>query len=160
MTSASRATLPARMQVNCRFVKIGLAQRQTGLHPLFMNTIPTSLLEPPGQSVLARTMLWVEDLAFGSIATAVAILTVAMVGVMLLTGRLDLRRGTTVILGCFILFGARSISLAFQADPVDPSVAMPATMIAGPVPSTVAVSPQAFTRTYDPYAGAATPQIR
>ena len=125
-----------------------------------MNAIPISLLEPPAQSVLTRAVLWTEELAFGSLATVVAILAVAIVGFMLLTGRLDLRRGATVILGCFILFGARGISLAFQADRADPSAVMSAAMSTGPVPPTVVLPPQAPTRTYDPYAGAATPQIR
>jgi len=34
---------------------------------------------------------------------------VAAVGLMMLTGRLNWRMGVTVILGCFILFGASAI---------------------------------------------------
>ncbi|QDC39003.1 TrbC/VirB2 family protein [Sphingobium fuliginis] len=116
-----------------------------------------SLLEPSPQSVVTRGMLWVENLAFGSIATIVAVLAVAMTGMLLLSGRLDLRRGATVILGCFILFGARSIAQAFLADPGVPAI--DSITIAPPEPPIIAAQP-AQPRIYDPYAGAATPQVR
>jgi type IV secretion system protein VirB2 len=37
------------------------------------------------------------------------------VGLFMLTGRLNWRYGATVILGCFILFGAASIVAGIQA---------------------------------------------
>jgi type IV secretion system protein VirB2 len=45
----------------------------------------------------------------GSVATIVAVIAVASVGFMMLTGRMNWRHGAVVILGCFILFGAASI---------------------------------------------------
>jgi len=45
----------------------------------------------------------------GSVATAIAVMAVATVGLMMLTGRMNWRFGATVILGCFILFGAGAI---------------------------------------------------
>jgi type IV secretory pathway VirB2 component (pilin) len=45
----------------------------------------------------------------GNVATAVAVMAVAAVGFMMLTGRMNWRYGATVILGCFILFGAATI---------------------------------------------------
>ena len=42
-------------------------------------------------------------------ATTAAVIAVAVVGLMMLTGRIDWRRGLTVILGAFILFGAATI---------------------------------------------------
>ena len=116
-----------------------------------------SLLEPSPQSVLTRATLWVENLAFGSIATTIAVLAVAMTGMLLLSGRIDWRRGATVILGCFILFGARSIAQAFQADSGLPAIDSITTV--PPEPPIIAPQP-AQPRIYDPYAGAATPQIR
>jgi type IV secretory pathway VirB2 component (pilin) len=38
-----------------------------------------------------------------------AVMAVATVGLMMLTGRMNWRFGATVILGCFILFGAGAI---------------------------------------------------
>ena len=45
----------------------------------------------------------------GGIATAVAVIAVAFVGFMMLTGRMNWKHGITVIVGCFILFGAATI---------------------------------------------------
>jgi hypothetical protein len=52
---------------------------------------------------------WLEGTLLGTIATIVAVISVASIGFMALTGRVGLRRAATVILGCFILFGASSI---------------------------------------------------
>src|SRR3546814_14694750 len=49
---------------------------------------------------------------FRSVATAIAIIAVAAIGLLMLSGRLDLRRGITVIFGCFLLFGASGIAAA------------------------------------------------
>ena len=46
---------------------------------------------------------------------AVAIVAVAIIGLLMLTGRMNWRYGATVILGCFILFGATSIVAGIQA---------------------------------------------
>ena len=50
-----------------------------------------------------------QDTLLGTVATTVAVIAVAMVGFMMLTGRMNWRYGAVVILGCFILFGAASI---------------------------------------------------
>ncbi len=41
-------------------------------------------------------------------------IAVAMIGFMMLTGRLNWRFGATVIVGCFVLFGAGSIVSGIQ----------------------------------------------
>src|SRR3546814_8122909 len=71
-----------------------------------------SLTDPPGSSVIASGVAWVEGAALGSVATAIAIIAVAAIGLLMLSGRLDLRRGITVIFGCFLLFGASGIAAA------------------------------------------------
>jgi len=45
----------------------------------------------------------------------VAVMAVAAVGFMMLTGRMNWRFGATVIIGVFILFGAASIVSGIQA---------------------------------------------
>ena len=52
---------------------------------------------------------WLQGTLLGTVATVVAVIAVAAVGFMMLTGRINWRYGATVILGCFILFGAASI---------------------------------------------------
>ena len=45
----------------------------------------------------------------------VAVIAVASVGFMMLTGRLNWRVGATVIIGCFILFGSAAIVSGIQS---------------------------------------------
>jgi type IV secretion system protein VirB2 len=66
-------------------------------------------LDPEGSSVLVNAAHWLEGTLLGTFATVVAVIAVASVGFMMLTGRIDWRRGAVVIFGCFILFGAASI---------------------------------------------------
>jgi type IV secretion system protein VirB2 len=64
---------------------------------------------PAGAGVLVSAVNWLEGTLLGTIATVVAVIAVATVGFMMLSGRINWRYGVTVILGCFILFGASSI---------------------------------------------------
>jgi len=66
-------------------------------------------MDPQGSGVLVSAVTWMQDTLLGTIATTVAVIAVAMVGFMMLTGRMNWRYGAIVILGCFILFGAASI---------------------------------------------------
>lgn len=59
--------------------------------------------------------VWVRDLLMGPVATTVAVIAVAMVGFMMLTGRMNWKHGAVVILGLFILFGAPHIVASIQA---------------------------------------------
>lgn len=66
-------------------------------------------IDPEGSGVLVNAVNWLQGTLLGTFATVVAVIAVASVGFMMLTGRIDWRRGAVVILGCFILFGAASI---------------------------------------------------
>jgi type IV secretion system protein VirB2 len=68
-----------------------------------------SYADPAGSGVLVSAVNWLQGTLLGTIATVVAVIAVAAVGFMMLTGRVNWRYGVTVILGCFILFGASSI---------------------------------------------------
>lgn len=68
-----------------------------------------SYSDPAGSGVLVSAVNWLQGTLLGTIATVVAVIAVASVGFMMLTGRINWRYGVTVILGCFILFGASSI---------------------------------------------------
>jgi type IV secretion system protein VirB2 len=74
-----------------------------------------ALGDPAGSSVLVSAVQWLQGTLLGTIATVVAVIAVAAVGFMMLTGRINWRYGATVILGCFILFGAASIVAGIQS---------------------------------------------
>ena len=66
-------------------------------------------LDPAGSSVILTAVNWLQGTLLGNVATALAVIAVGATGLMMLTGRIDWRRGATVILGCFIVFGAAAI---------------------------------------------------
>ena len=74
-----------------------------------------SLADPQGSGVIVAAVRWLEGTLLGTIATVVAVIAVAAVGLLMLTGRINWRYGATVILGCFILFGAASIVAGIQS---------------------------------------------
>ena len=71
--------------------------------------------DPQGSGPIIAAMSWMQGTLLGNVATTVAVIAVAMVGFMMLTGRMNWRFGATVILGCFILFGSASIVAGIQS---------------------------------------------
>ena len=71
--------------------------------------------DPAGSGVLVSAVRWLEGTLLGTVATVVAVIAVATVGFLMLTGRINWRYGATVIIGCFILFGAASIVAGIQS---------------------------------------------
>ncbi len=71
--------------------------------------------DPAGSGPIVAAMGWLQGTLLGNVATAVAVIAVAMVGFMMLTGRMNWRFGATVIIGCFILFGSGAIVSGIQA---------------------------------------------
>lgn len=59
-----------------------------------------------GGDPITSALSWMQSILLGPIATSVAVMAVAGVGFMMLTGRLNWRYGATVIMGVFIIFGA------------------------------------------------------
>lgn len=70
---------------------------------------------PQGSGPIVSALMWMQGTLLGNVATAVAVIAVAMVGFMMLTGRMNWRFGATVIIGCFILFGAGTIVAGIQS---------------------------------------------
>lgn len=114
----------------------------------------------PGGSALIDAARWVEGVLQGSVAVSIALLAIAALGFLMLRGQLPVQRGLTVILGCFIFFGASSIARglagATLADresvhnfPVS-LLQVPQARPDPPKPNTVMAA--------DPYAGASLPQ--
>jgi type IV secretion system protein VirB2 len=71
--------------------------------------------DPAGSGPIVAALGWLQGTLLGNVATAVAVIAVAMVGFMMLTGRMNWRFGATVIVGCFVLFGAGAIVTGIQS---------------------------------------------
>lgn len=94
----------------------GLVQRTRGLRPfapaLLLATAARAQsvqLDPAGSNVVLNAVNWLQGTLLGNVATALAVIAVGATGLLMLTGRIDWRRGGTVILGCFVVFGAAAI---------------------------------------------------
>ena len=113
----------------------------------------TSLADPPSSGVITPAAGWFQHILLGSIGTMTAGLAVAAIGFAMLSGRVDLRRGITVLIGCFVLFGAPYIAQGLMGAAGDTQLAVirppPPPIYAKPLPT--APLPQSG---YDPYAGA------
>ena len=70
--------------------------------------------DPQGAGPIVNALAWLQGTLLGTVATTVAVMAVAAIGFMMLTGRMNWRFGATVILGCFIIFGAASIVAGIQ----------------------------------------------
>jgi type IV secretion system protein VirB2 len=71
--------------------------------------------DPQGSGVITNAMRWMQGTLLGTVATVAAVIAIASVGFLMLTGRINWRHGAVVILGCFILFGAASIVAGIQS---------------------------------------------
>ena len=71
--------------------------------------------DPAGSGPILGALGWVQGTLMGNLATTAAVIAVAVTGLMMLTGRIDWKRGLTVVLGCFILFGAAAIVAGMRA---------------------------------------------
>lgn len=121
---------------------------------LMLETMVLSLSDPAGSSVLADAVTWLQGTVLGTIATTIAVIAVSWVGMLMLAGRLEIRRGLTTIAGCFILFGSSAIAGGIQSFVgSEPRAAHEPPPVAPP-PAVPALPP----RNVDPYAGAAMPR--
>jgi type IV secretory pathway VirB2 component (pilin) len=64
---------------------------------------------PAGSEPINAALEWIQGTLLGNLATTAAVIAVAVVGFLMLTGRIEWRRGLTVVVGCFIIFGAAAI---------------------------------------------------
>lgn len=125
-----------------------------------MYSVTLSLTDPPAYSPIADGVVWVQGVALGSVSTTIAVIAVAAIGLLMLLGRLELRRGINVVGGCFLLFGASAIGTAITGltGPVAMPRAPDATALSAlPSVSQETAGPVTF---YDPYAGASVPVRR
>ncbi|KWV90874.1 TrbC/VirB2 family protein [Erythrobacter sp. YT30] len=71
--------------------------------------------DPAGSGPINSALLWLQGTLLGTVATTIAVMAVAAIGFMMLTGRMNWRFGATVIIGVFILFGATTIVAGIQS---------------------------------------------
>lgn len=71
--------------------------------------------DPQGSGVIAGAVSWLTGTLLGNVATGLAILAIAIIGILLAVGRLEWGRAALVVVGIFILFGAVSIVSGIRA---------------------------------------------
>ncbi|MBA4163087.1 MAG: type VI secretion protein [Erythrobacter sp.] len=71
--------------------------------------------DPQGSGPIVAALGWLQGTLLGTIATTAAMMAVAAIGFMMLTGRMNWRFGASVIIGVFIVFGAGSIVAGIQS---------------------------------------------
>lgn len=118
---------------------------------------PGSLADPPGSSVIVAAVWWLQATLLGTVATTIATIAVAAVGLMMLTGRVGIRYGLTVILGGFILFGASTIAAGLKSTSAGEELAGAPHAPAPAASAPYALPPPPPAANRDPYAGASVP---
>jgi type IV secretory pathway VirB2 component (pilin) len=98
-----------------RPLSVGRAAFGLGLLSLPNAAFAQAAADPSGSGPIVAALGWMQGTLLGNVATAVAVMAVAAVGFMMLTGRMNWRFGATVIIGCFILFGAGAIVTGIQS---------------------------------------------
>ena len=114
-----------------------------------------------GSGAIAAVINWLDGLVLGALASVIATITVASIGFLCLSGRVDVRRAGRVIVGCFIIFGASAIASGIVGALSGSARYEPAQI--PPPPRAIAVTIPAHlpaNTVYDPYAGAALPPRR
>lgn len=107
--------------------------------------------ETSGSQPVEAGASWLVSLMTGSAAVGLCVLAVAVIGSLMLGGRLPVRDGVRVVLGCFVLLGAPTIALAFVIAGEEISQASQSPELRSqPANPREDLPPSAF----DPYAGA------
>lgn len=108
------------------------------------------MFERTADSPLAEAVGWLTGILLGSVATILCVLAIAFVGLMMLSGRLPVRRGLQVVIGCFLLLGAPLVAMTFTDGWRSSAAASPPAVVAEPEVPREDLPPA----NYDPYAGA------
>lgn len=109
-------------------------------------------------SPISSAVGWLQSILLGTLAITVAIVAIASLGFLMMTGRIDFRRAAQLVLGCFIIFGASTIATGILAAVSDGGGQPYMAQAASPPPLLPSPPPAAAQSTsYDPYAGAALP---
>jgi type IV secretory pathway VirB2 component (pilin) len=120
------------------------------MHPFF--SLSTS-------NAITSSAAWVHGTLVGTVGTAIAVIAIASIGLLMSSGRLDVRRGAHAILGCFIIFGASTIASGIVGALAGAATSRDVAQAPTPPPALPAAPayPNANPSAFDPYAGAAVP---
>ncbi|MAK99152.1 MAG: hypothetical protein CL953_06955 [Erythrobacteraceae bacterium] len=110
-----------------------------------------SLFDAPASSPIEAAVNWIGAVLIGELAVGLCVLAVAFVGFLMMSGRVPIKTGMRVAIGCFVILGAPSIAVGFLRvwEPSSPRAASTSPIAANPPPARE--PPRAD---YDPYAGA------
>jgi len=111
-----------------------------------------------GANAVTSAVGWLESGLLGTVATAVVTIAIASIGLLMLTGRIDIRRAAQVIFGCFIIFGASTLAngvlVAISGRSSSPDLDQAASP-SPPPPPTIPTTANVASTPYNPYASAA-----
>ena len=94
---------------------------------------------------------WFDAVLAGPLVLAICAIAIAVMGLAMFAGRFDVRRGATVILGCFVILGASTIANGLVGRSTTSTAAADTPIATTPQPQ----MPQRNDRKVDdPYAGA------
>ena len=79
-----------------------------------MSAGQSSLFDAPVETVTGNAGGWLGGLLGGNLASALCVVAVAMLGIMMLSGRLPVRSGLKVVAGCFLLLSASLVAGSLQ----------------------------------------------
>jgi type IV secretory pathway VirB2 component (pilin) len=117
-----------------------------------MTVAAASLFDKPAHPILGGASEWTQGVLVGSMATSLCVIAVAILGLLLLSGNLRVRRGAEVVLGCFLLLGAGL--LAAQLQPLAGGAAGESSGVEQIIVPEPAITQPPPSANYDPYAGA------
>lgn len=103
------------------------------------------------RSSLGHAAAGVDAIIAGPLVLAICSIAIAALGLAMFAGKLDIRRGATAIVGCFIVLGASTIANGMMGHPITAAVVAEPALAPLPQPQ----SPRRDDRkAEDPYAGA------
>ena len=110
-----------------------------------------SLLDSQGGKPIDNAMAWITQALFGQMAISLCVIAIAFLGILMLGGRLPVRQGARVILGCFVLLGAPVIASGLMASTSGNDEVL---KTLGPAELDPRAREDLPPATFDPYAGA------
>jgi type IV secretion system protein VirB2 len=114
--------------------------------------VQQSLFEAAGGTPMVESARWIEGVMLGEMALGVCVIAVAFIGALMLTGRLPLREGARIVVGCFVLLGAPVIAAGFVGGGSGViEASSPPPLVVAPIDRPRPDLPPA---NFDPYAGA------
>lgn len=103
-----------------------------------------------GNSLRDATM-WFDTVLAGPLVLAICSIAIAVLGLAMLSGRFETRRGAAIILGCFLILGASTIANGLVGRSTASTAAAEASIAITPQPQLPRRNDR---KVDDPYAGA------